>query len=286
MAARFIRHHILDTKWVPHWLTGPNRGRFMWAVGTALDVVVQQAQDGVLQRFPLFCTEEALTWIGRDRGIRRGFAESSESYRARLVRWRSIRRRAGTAWGVLENVQSYFLPQVPVVRLVTGGTTAAQWWTLGSDGSFSFVRRTPSNWDWDSADPNTATIDTQRPFHIIIYQDPSDPLSLFPPLGTTASQDPTRTRGTSGLALAAGDLLRLATERKQGGTWCRGVIIAHDLSLFSPTGSGANYPNGTWYRYSDPATYLPVRARDARYFSDRRRPGLFQEGLTDDYTYP
>lgn len=286
MPARTIRHHLLDTSWVPWWLTGPNRGRILWSFGLAMDAIMQRAQEATLQRFPLFCAPDALPWHGRDRRIVRGLVESTDSYRRRLVQWRKTHKKKGIAWGILENIQAYFLPQVPVVRLVSGGTTAAQWWTIDSNGVRSFHRQTPSNWDWDSAEPGQTPIDTQRRFWVIIYQDETDPFVMFFPNDTSAFQDPTRTRGTAGLHAAADDLLRIALDWKQAGTWCAGIIIAHDTAMWDPAGSGAGYPDGTWYRYSTPVTYLPVRPRTAEYFHDRRRPGLFQEDLTEGYQYP
>lgn len=284
MPARLIRHYMLDTSWVPWWLTGPNRGRIMWALGAALDAIVQRAQDGCLERFPRFCSEEALSWIGRDRRIIRGFAETAESYRERLVGWRSAHRRAGNAFGMLKQVQAYFLPRELRVRLVTGDADIAQWWTVEKNGTESFHRADPSNWNWDSLEPGQTPITGQRRHWLLLYQ--PDESDMFAPLGTSHAQDPTLTRGTVGLVLQAKDLSFISNAFKQAGTWLAGVIVVHDLTAFDPVGSGAGYPDGRWYRYSDPATYEPIRNRNARYFADRRRPGLFEEGLTEGYEYP
>lgn len=277
--SRLIRHHILSTQWVPWWLTGPNRGRLLWSVGATLDAAIMWAQRGMVERLPLNCSEEALPHHGTDKGIRKGFAESVESYRYRLTKWRQFQARKGHAYGVLEAIQAYFLPQVPTVRMVTSSLDWAQWWTRDGSGVESFHKADPSNWDWDSLEvvPGGNPLDAHRRFWIIIYQPNADPLSLFPALGTSAQQSGLLTRGTGGTVAAAGDLLYLANEFKMAGTWCSGIIIAHDAASFSPSGSGAGYPDGRWYRYADPTTWTPVRLATAEYFHDVHRPGLDSE---------
>lgn len=280
--ALLFRHLIQSPDLAPRWLRNSVLGRYLWSIGLTLDFGTQWLYNGIQQRNPQACDSTALPWLGRARRIPRGFAESDESYRGRLLLWRSSWRRAGGAGAMLEQLQAYFLPQVPVVRLVTGGTTSAQWWTLDADGVLTFNKIEPSNWNWDSMESGQTPLDNQRRFWIIAYQPSGDPLNLFPESGAEADQDDTRTRGTGGLYDAAGDLLRLTKPWQQEGTWCAGVIIAHDPASFDPSGSGAGYPDGRWYRYSDPSTYTPVRLTTAEYFHDRRRPGLYQENLESE----
>lgn len=269
-----MRQHILSTTWVPAWWTGPNRGRVLWSIGATLDVAIQWTQLAVMERFPLWCSEEALQHHCRDRGLVRGQAESSESIRLRLTKWKQLHARRGHAFGMLEALQAYFSPQAPLIRMVTSGPNWAQWWTRTSGGLETFSKVTPSNWDWDSLEPGLALVDHHRRFWIIVYQSASDPLSLFPSQGTSAQQDATLTRGTRGRVEAAKDLRYIANAWKAAGTWCAGIIIASDIASFNPLGSGAGYPDGRWYRYADPATYQPVRLQSAEYFHDVRRPGI------------
>lgn len=280
--ALLFRHLIQSPDLAPRWLRNSVLGRYLFSIGLTLDAGTQWLYDGIQQRNPQAADPTTLPWLGRARRITRGFAESDESYRARLLRWRSSWRRAGGAGAMLEQIQAYFSPLAPVVRLVTGGTTAAQWWTLDSEGELTLNRIEPSNWDWDSLEPGQTPLDNQRRFWIIVYQPSGAAGNLFPESETEHDPDPTLTRGTGGLYDAAGDLLRIATAWQQEGTWCAGIIIAHDTTSFLPTGSGAGYPNGSWYRYFNPATRLPQRLTTARYFHDRRRPGLYQEGLESE----
>ena len=287
MTAPLFRHHLLSQQWVPWWWTGPNRGRVLWSVGLTLDMAAQWCQLGVLERFPLVCSEEALSWIGRDRGIRRGYAESSESYRRRLTRWRQAWARAGSAWGVLEQVQSYFLPETPIVRYVkhSPSLNRATWWTRDAQGVETYATKSPSNWDWDSTDAGRpASLDAKDTrFWVIIYQNPTT--SMLARRGNAAQQSPPHMRGTTGLVNHGVDLYDLAMTWKMAGSWCAGVIVSWDAAAFSPTGSGSGYPDGTWHRYSrivSPSVRVPNRFADAEYLHDRRYPASFQTGLTSE----
>lgn len=62
------------------------------------------------------------------------------------------------------------------------------------------------------------------------------------------------------------DLSTLGNEWKSAGSWCAGIIIAHDGGLFDPEQSGANFPDGTWHQYGDQgASHGVNRAQPALY---------------------
>ncbi len=267
-----IRGFLISTSWIPSWWAGPNRGRFLFSLGLVADMGIEWTFRGMQERFPLFCSEEALTWHGRDRQIFRGPAESALSYRTRLVKWRRAWRRAGTAWAILEQVQAYFAPEVPIVRLVTHSVSrdVAHWWTRGADGSEVRVEADPSNWDWDSADPfRPATLDNcDTRFWIIVYQDPNTG-QIFRQYPEEDTQDPDLSWGTTAQTQKARDIVTIAKYWKAAGSWCAGLIVAFDPASFSPTGSGADYPDGTWHLYGDPDDdYAPNRLQTARYMED------------------
>ncbi len=281
-----FRHLIQSPNRAPRWLRESVLGRYMWSIGLTMDVGTEWLHQGIVQRLPQQCDESALSWLGRARRIIRGAAETSDSFRGRLLRWRSAWKRAGNAFGILEQVQGYFSPAAPTVRLVTGDTVSAQWWTRNEDGTEEFYKADPSNWDWDSLEPGQTPITGQRRFWIIIYQPSDEPNNLFTALGNTSSQRPDTCRGADALTAQIQDIFNIADRFKQAGTWCAGIIVSFSDAQFPPGGSGTGLPQGNWYRYSDPVTYLPVRVRDAEYFIDRRRPGLFQEDLEAENGYP
>lgn len=273
---RTLRQFILDTSHTPSWLVGPNMGRALWATGLVLDLAIEWLYQGIQQRFPDTCEAGALPWLARDRRLRRGLRESEAGFRERLKGWLAAHRRAGSPFAVLSQEQAYFSPQRPIVRTVEHdptGATRATWVTLYADGTEEVVRVSPSNWDWDSADPLYTQTNMRVRFWLIVYQDPTDTASIFQvDQDSDAADAPDTTWATTASVESALDLSRLADDWKSEGTWFGGSIVAFDLTAFAPTGSGAGYPDGTWYRYADPVTREPTRNLGAQYFDYRRRP--------------
>lgn len=277
-----FRQHILSRDWVPWWLTGPNRGRINWAIGLTLDVGLEWLFTGIQERYPSFCSEEALFWLGRDRGIERGVLESSASFRDRLLRFRDIWRQAGTAWAVLYNVQSYFLPQRPRCRMFSHSPhlNRSTCWTLEPDGTLSRHVQSPSVWDWDSANPQRpARLDERDTrFWVVVYQDPLASGNLYYDDQTTdGSVEPTWTWATTGDHRIAQDFKRFARKWKMAGSMCSGIIVVAPSptvigweTVFAPDGSGVGgYPDGTWHQYSDPSNNnAPNRNQLAQYFEE------------------
>src|SRR4029078_2535863 len=71
--------------------------RFKYVAGTMLDAVTDALRAGVKARFPGVGTPEALPYIGNDRQIIRGFAESDASYAKRLSQAFDSWKHAGSA---------------------------------------------------------------------------------------------------------------------------------------------------------------------------------------------
>jgi hypothetical protein len=69
--------------------------------GDTKDSLVERIKDAVIARFPLRAPTDALQWIGAERGISRGAAETDASYALRLQHAWDVWPYAGTAFGVL-----------------------------------------------------------------------------------------------------------------------------------------------------------------------------------------
>lgn len=273
---RTFRQFITSSAWVPQWLLGQNRGRVLWSTGLTIDAMIEWLFMGIQQRFPDYCLPEALPWLCRDRGIQRGLVETNRSLRRRLREWLDAHRVRGTPYAILTQVQAYFAAtqaptdRGPICRIVEhhphpSGASIALWTTISNDGELTFVRTSPSNWDWDSADPmRPASLDNRDPrFWIIIYQDPyaEGPFQMVETYPGEISLDDFVVTENNGI-----DLAQLGEFWKSAGSWCAGVIISHSESLFDPEGSGADYPDGTWHQYGDQtADYGPNRAQPALY---------------------
>jgi hypothetical protein len=150
------------------------------------------------------------------------------------------------------------------MRLVYGNQDRALWTTLLPDGSLDFVRREPTNWDWDSQYPYHWAPPTLHRWTLIVYappsvtpndveEDPSDVLSIGSSLTVQQTQD------VGGLAVAF----------KREGTFLWNWILAFDPNSFNPLGGpGPGYPDGTWYRSYTPGGGFN-RLTTARYHTER-----------------
>lgn len=143
------------------YLCQRNIATFLEAVGLTLDGAVQSLYTGLDLGNPLRCPSSQLPVISKDRKIRLYASEPDASKRYRLAHWRQLRRTFGSHYGEMLNIQPFFLGTdgkgtLPTIRIVHqsgtpagGGSAKATWHTLAPDGTYSVVRRDPSNWNWD-----------------------------------------------------------------------------------------------------------------------------------------
>lgn len=240
----------------PAWLSDLNSYKFTYsAIGIVFDALAEYLRIGVLQRFPGQAQSGALPFIGRDRKMLRGFRESDDAYVPRLRGAFETWRLAGNAQTLLTELAAYFSSNAPVLRYVVNGVDASgvvftDWWTL-ENGVFSHVRRQGtgvSNWNWDNQIG-------QIRFWIIVYRNEG-----FTPWfwGDGHFWGGGQSWGfeenfTENFAFDARNIIR---QWKAAGSQCLqlgGIIVTGDMSLFDPSGNGANYPNGNWDVYSNRA---------------------------------
>jgi hypothetical protein len=236
----------------PPYLAGDTGYRWTYsAIGIPLDMMGEYLRLGVLQGFPDYARSDALRFIGTDRKMLRGFREDDLAYAPRLRTARQTWKLAGNAPTLLRELAAYFSPSPPVIRYVVNGYTDsgaglaqfADWWTY-ANGTLSYHRQSPSNWDWDG------TTDQIR-FWIIIYRNEG-----FTPWfwgdghawggGQSWGYEEEFTENF------ASDARKFISQWKAAGSHCwhfGGIIVTGDASLFDPTGSGAGFPDGTWGNY-------------------------------------
>ncbi len=141
-----------STELAPTWLRGTWGTAWNNALGGVEDDQIERAKQSVLARFPSFAPSEALEYIGRDRVVERGPAETDDSYRARLLTAPLAWEWAGTDFGVL----TYGLAPagVPNARIIHN----ADWTPLPPDGDADLWARwwlvigTPTVPDWAPED--------------------------------------------------------------------------------------------------------------------------------------
>lgn len=264
--------------------------QWMGPHGTAYREVLADEGDNLLrtfklvgqQRSPLLCDASVLPLHSRDRRIRRYTNESESSIRRRLAKWLQIHQSAGRAWGMLRQLRIYLQTLGrPLIRHVcsAGDGSCAQWSTLnpgdgtrdyfevgGIDPEYESVSTAPSNWLWDAG----ATTGKWSRFWILIY---TSGLTSATPT-TTWDGDGEWDSGSDYWDgyLTAGqvqDIVDLCNDWKAAHSQLEGVFLVHDDSLFDPTGSGANFPDGTWDTLIDPTTGAFNRAENVTYAYER-----------------
>jgi hypothetical protein len=244
---------------------GEQGGKVHHAIMTGFDGLMEWAIQGLIARFPEECTPTALNALGRDRVIVRGFDESDESYRARLVRWLDDWRLAGHAFSILQQVAGYLTPHEVRLRIVTNSSV---WYERDTEGTLTWSVASPANWDWDGQ----PTLWSR--FWLILY--PPDTLWVqHPPewgdvdLWDGAWGSSGFTWGSTATPEQVATIRQIIRTWKPAHTLCNQIVIAFDEDLFDPTAApGAPMPDGTWAPWglvgSDPRT--PSREEDASYW--------------------
>ncbi len=272
-----------------HWLA------FAGAIAAVFDALIEGVQDGVLGAMPGqiddlpflggFVGTDGLPLIGRDRRIPRGLQETPGVYAAALRDWRNIHRRAGTAFGLLEQVYRVLGPSFTRVRLVTG---AGVWHTIQADGTRQLHNTSGTGlqidaqgvstpltveahpWDWDG---------TGNPFEafLIVY---APVTGLIPGNEGEWGDGATRwgAEGAPGGGLIGIDSTKALVEQLRSlaasgamGVEVNWIIIAFDPDSFDPETPGpypaSGMPDGTWARAGryDGSNYVRTRLSTARY---------------------
>lgn len=269
-----FRHAI--AAWAPDYMKGTWGLRLLESVGSLLNGLEGQVDQGRRAGNPLLCEEDALPYHARDRQIELYTTEPDASKRHRLSRWWQLHARQGTHLGQMANLQPYFLPgMLPKIRVVhaDAGLLSATWWTLNADGTVERYVKSPCNWSWDGTSAwwrswiIIYTAGTTLDSDCAIYDD-----------GTVYDDGVTVYDGIT--VQARSDLIRLAKSWKSAHEQVWGVALAHDAASFDPTaapaslgGSMTTLPNGNWLYPLDPISGLPTRVQTADWIYDRTRDG-------------
>lgn len=96
---------------VPPWLQRRVGGALMTALGTPVDTLIDRTAASIKLRFPAYneaaIDGAALSYIGRDRKIRRGPEEDETTYARRLRLWLDSHRTRGGAYALLRQLYAY-----------------------------------------------------------------------------------------------------------------------------------------------------------------------------------
>lgn len=241
--------------------------KYLYSIAQAGDLIIQEAVEAGRLRFPSDCPEDALPFHGRDRGLRRGPHESADSFRARLLAWRTFAKKLGSAEDIVRNVQTYAIGngfQLPTVRLVTNTGT---WFTLGP-GTRTAIERVvslpgPSNWDWDGHP------ELWDRFWIILYASEWawDRDGTWGD-GEIWGNDGSSTIGSTATPVDVVSIRQLVADAQAGDALCVSIIVSFDDAAFAPDGSGT-LPDGLWAHHGKrdgSGNVVVARSEDALYW--------------------
>lgn len=256
-------------RYLPPWLSdarGPGAVgfRFVYAFGAFADGLVQWLIEGIRARFPEVATPTALPYLGRDRRIIRGAAESAAAFAARLVLWLEYWRYAGAARSVALHMQAFLFPGYPMVRIVS---RKGMWVTLTADGTVEVRRAVPNNWNWDSV-THPELADNWADFWVIVYE------PHYETDGTwgdgTSFWGESKVWGQDAPASHAAAIKAIIKQWKGAHARCVCVIFTYDPDSFSPLSAvGApGMPDGYWGRWSKDVAGVRRQSRrtDCRYW--------------------
>lgn len=249
----------------PYFLQGRYIGSFLEAFGLTMDGAISQLTQGLRLSQPLRANSSALPMLSFDRGIRIYPTEPDDSKRYRLSRFWQLRRQFGTHQGEMRNLQPFFLPATPVIRIVhqAGDGSVSTWHTLAADGSYSVYRADPSNWDWDGVSASWSR------FWVIVYTDQ---------LGLPAQPEWDEGQFWDGGDVWDGlltyeqiqDMAQAVIEAKSAHSHLAGIILATDATSFDPTrvavvqpDGSTTLPVGNWGSIIDHTTGQPTRLQSA-----------------------
>jgi hypothetical protein len=228
-------------------------------IGIPLDALAEGADQATRAGFPDECPEDALPYLGRDRGILRGPEEPAPSFRVRLKLWLEAHRGAGVGRAMLDQIAGYLTPKACRVRI---WTKVGVVYTREATGAFRVERAPNGTWDWDGQAALWAR------FWVILYSVNGIPFARAPRWGSggTWGSRPGLTWGSSATVAEARSIRSIIDEWKPALSRCQNVLIAFDDTLFAPTDTSPPLPNGTWGEYWDTPSHSANRDRRALYW--------------------
>lgn len=243
-----IRHKLKG--FVPPRFLKRNGFRYLYTFALVADATVEAALQGMGARFPGYGTETADGRIARDRGIRRGFAETHASFVVRVIDWLSAHRKQGSAWELMRQVQGYCGPAKPRIRhvWVSDAGDLAVWRTLNTDGTIDQVITTPRNWGFDGLEGSLPS----RAWLIIYSTPPEEPWVSDGTWDDTATDTwdedagASGTWGSSALRSHIEGVWDIIREWRSAATVYPHVIVSFDDTLFDPAGAVPPNPDSTW----------------------------------------
>lgn len=275
---------------MPGFWSGIRGTLYRYAHGGTMDQFFAMHWARLRSSWPSYATEATIGELARDRSVLLFDGESRASKEARLRGWRSAHREAGGPVGEIRQGAPLWLPERPTIRVVSGNSSVAMWCTIFGDDEAAtlggatdeelddsrlrviedpdtgkqyeilagrkprFTIASTSNWDWDSgyfADPAVSILGYIEPPTIhrwayIVYKPASITFH-----GPETEPDPLTSLNSSMLVQDVKNVGGCMEAWRREGSIPWVFVLAGDPSSFEPTGSGAGYPDGSWWREED-----------------------------------
>lgn len=281
------------------WINDPARahwGRYIDVMALTVDVLVELVDEVVTASRPGqveldgvpnlggYWSVDALKFIGEDRLVFRGLAETSGHYAERLRKYRDNWRLAGTVVGLLDELAGALTWSgggPPLLRMVS---SAGVWWTREPDGTYRMQTTTGKGfsldpdgtcapdtttahaWDWDSAsdpappdqgDGTRGTLLVYAPAAYPYLTDDDDTCAdpgvvgdgWNDPVGGYEGSPWAGTVGTNAPISLVENVRAVVQQRRAAGYLIPWIAICFDPNSFKPNGTstGTNaYPDGHW----------------------------------------
>lgn len=138
----------------PPWLRRTWGSRLIYAMVAPFDAMIDAIANAAKCASPGF-DPVADRFLGFDRGIPRGPAETDDQYAVRLASWREAKGKSGTSFELCRQLSGYLKDDasdsLPIEMVCNGnGSTAPRFW-IAADGTETYDQADPG-WggiDWD-----------------------------------------------------------------------------------------------------------------------------------------
>lgn len=218
----------------PAWLQRQWGSRFLYAIGLNWDAFAEAARQGVRARCPGVdgAPTDALAYIGRDRVLIRGPAESDDAFAARLRQAFEAWQRAGSMEGQMRQCQAFFTPTSIIALMVNN---QARWAYIGTTGGpIEYSVGDPAAWNWDGSSSTWARC-------WLILHIPGDWMRYW-----GDSTWGTGSWGTIKPATYPQSLRQIVAAWKSAATVVQ-IILAYEPEWPDPAHApDVDYPDGTW----------------------------------------
>lgn len=218
---------------------------------------------------------DALDYIARDRAVVQPMAGQPWDVAALCRSWLDDAARQTGPFGILDALAATFVPDTPLLRLVTFNGAVTSWYTRQTDGTRRLQRSdgqgfylepngtsgidatAAATWDWCSTTvPPPGDAGDLSGFFVIVYAPASSPYltatdgdtsdlgicgDLYnDPAHVAAKDSPwAGTCGTNAPIEMVERTRAVITSRRAAGNVCRYIVIAFDPASFNPDGSSS-----------------------------------------------